>query len=52
VLVSIALEARSGETEVGSLAHLDDELEEADEARRHREDPPSPDPSERSDSSD
>jgi hypothetical protein len=31
VLVSIALEARSGETEVASLARLDDELEaEAD----------------------
>lgn len=28
VLVSIALEARSGETEVSSLAHLDDELED------------------------
>ncbi len=31
VLVSIALEARRGETEVTSLAHLDDELEELDE---------------------
>jgi membrane protein DedA with SNARE-associated domain len=30
VLVSIALEARRGETEVTSLAHLDDELEELD----------------------
>jgi len=30
VLVSIALEARKGETEVSSLAHLDDELEELD----------------------
>jgi membrane protein DedA with SNARE-associated domain len=29
VVVSIALEARRGETEVGSLTHLDDELEEA-----------------------
>ena len=39
VLLSIALEARSGETEVGSLARLDDELEEADEAHRHPDDP-------------
>jgi hypothetical protein len=31
VLVSIALEARKGETEVSSLAHLDDELEELDD---------------------
>ena len=31
VLVSIALEARSGETEIEALARLDDELEEADE---------------------
>jgi membrane protein DedA with SNARE-associated domain len=30
VLLSIALEARKGETEVGSLTHLDDELEELD----------------------
>ena len=30
VLVSIALEARTGETEVASLARLDDELEQAD----------------------
>jgi membrane protein DedA with SNARE-associated domain len=30
VLVSIALEARSGETEVSSLTHLDDELEDID----------------------
>jgi hypothetical protein len=29
VIASIALEARRGETEVGSLARLDDELEEA-----------------------
>jgi len=43
VLLSIALEARSGETEVGSLARLDDELEEADEARRHPDDEESPD---------
>ncbi len=43
VLVSIALEARSGETEVGSLARLDDELEEADEADRHPDDPASSD---------
>lgn len=42
VLVSIALEARSGETEVGSLARLEDELEEADEHRRHAG-PPEPD---------
>ncbi len=32
VLVSIALEAKGGETEVSALAHLDDELEEADAA--------------------
>lgn len=31
VIVSIAMEARTGETEVGSLAHLDDELESDDE---------------------
>jgi membrane protein DedA with SNARE-associated domain len=37
VLASIALEARRGETEVGSLARLDDELEEvADELDRRR----------------
>lgn len=50
VLVSIALEARSGETEVGSLTHLDEELDEADAARHpdQGEGPP-PDPSERSD---
>jgi membrane protein DedA with SNARE-associated domain len=40
VIVSIAMEAKSGETEVGSLARLDDELEEADESRRHPEAPP------------
>jgi len=45
VIVSIALEARSGETEVGSLAHLDDELEEADEEHRRQasQSPDSPD---------
>jgi membrane protein DedA with SNARE-associated domain len=43
VLLSIALEARSGETEVGSLARLDDELEEADEAHQHPDDPASSD---------
>jgi hypothetical protein len=50
VLVSIALEARSGETEVGSLAHLDEELDEADAARHpdQGEGTP-PDPSDRSD---
>jgi membrane protein DedA with SNARE-associated domain len=42
VLVSIALEARSGETEVGSLAHLDEELEEADEELHRGETGPSP----------
>jgi membrane protein DedA with SNARE-associated domain len=37
VVASIALEARRGETEVGSLARLDDELEEAaDELDRRR----------------
>ena len=36
-IVSIALEARSGETEVGPLARLDDELEELDEADDERE---------------
>ena len=37
VIASIALEARRGETEVGSLARLDDELEEAaDELDRRR----------------
>jgi membrane protein DedA with SNARE-associated domain len=43
VLVSIALEARKGETEVSSLAHLDDELEELDdelEAERQAEPKP------------
>lgn len=47
VLVSIALEARKGETEVSSLAHLDDELEELDDeldtgrqAEPEPEDPP------------
>jgi hypothetical protein len=50
LVVSIALEARSGETEVGSLTHLDEELDEADAARHpdQGEGPP-PDPSERSD---
>ena len=44
VVVSIALEARRGETEVGSLAHLDDELEEtADELERRRAAAPGPD---------
>jgi membrane protein DedA with SNARE-associated domain len=42
VLVSIALEARSGETEVGSLARLDDELEETDEELHRGETGPSP----------
>jgi membrane protein DedA with SNARE-associated domain len=53
VLVSIALEARSGETEVGSLAHLDEELDEADAARHpdQGEGTP-PDPSDRSDAPD
>jgi membrane protein DedA with SNARE-associated domain len=38
VLVSIALEARKGETEVSSLARLDDELEEIDaEQEQQRE---------------
>ena len=38
VLVSIALEARKGETEVSSLARLDDELEEIDaEQEKERE---------------
>jgi membrane protein DedA with SNARE-associated domain len=36
VVVSIALEARRGETEVGSLAHLDDELEETSEELERR----------------
>jgi membrane protein DedA with SNARE-associated domain len=35
VLVSIAMEARRGETEVSALAHLDDELEEIDEELEH-----------------
>jgi membrane protein DedA with SNARE-associated domain len=35
VLLSIALEARKGETEVSSLAHLDDELEELDAEHEH-----------------
>jgi membrane protein DedA with SNARE-associated domain len=44
VVVSIALEARRGETEVGSLAHLDDELEEtADELDRRRAEAPGTD---------
>ena len=37
VILSIALEARSGETEVGSLARLDDELEDVDESDDDRE---------------
>jgi hypothetical protein len=37
VLVSIALEARKGETEVSSLAHLDDELEELEAEEEERE---------------
>ena len=45
VLVSIALEARKGETEVSSLAHLDDELEELDaEQDRDAEAPTAEDP--------
>ena len=41
VIVSIALEARRGETEVGSLAHLDDELEEvSEELEQRRASPP------------
>jgi membrane protein DedA with SNARE-associated domain len=53
VLVSIALEARSGETEVGSLAHLDEELDEADAARHPDQSEGSPpDPSDRSDAPD
>jgi membrane protein DedA with SNARE-associated domain len=42
VLVSIALEARSGETEIEALARLDDELEEADEELHRGETGPSP----------
>jgi membrane protein DedA with SNARE-associated domain len=42
VLVSIALEARSGETEIEALARLDDELEEADEELHRGESGPSP----------
>lgn len=41
VLLSIALEAKKGETEVSSLAHLDDELEEI-EAEQTEEDRPAP----------
>jgi membrane protein DedA with SNARE-associated domain len=53
VLVSIALEARSGETEVGSLAHLDEELDEADAARHPDQSEGSPpDPPDRSDAPD
>jgi membrane protein DedA with SNARE-associated domain len=50
VILSIALEARSGETEVGSLARLEEELDEAD-AARHRDqgEATTPDPSDRSD---
>lgn len=40
VLVSIAMEARTGETEVGSLAHLDDELEADDDRPDDRPDDP------------
>ncbi|MGH9113546.1 MAG: DedA family protein, partial [Acidimicrobiales bacterium] len=36
VAVSIALEARRGETEVGSLVHLDDELDDAERTLEHR----------------
>jgi membrane protein DedA with SNARE-associated domain len=42
VLVSIALEARSGETEIEALARLDDELEDADEELHRGETGPSP----------
>jgi membrane protein DedA with SNARE-associated domain len=42
VLVSIALEARSGETEIEALARLDDELEEADEELHRGETGPPP----------
>jgi membrane protein DedA with SNARE-associated domain len=42
VLVSIALEARSGETEIEALARLDDELEETDEELHGGETAPSP----------
>ena len=35
VLVSLALEARRGETEVTSLAHLDDELDDVDREIHH-----------------
>jgi membrane protein DedA with SNARE-associated domain len=53
VLVSIALEARSGETEVGSLARLEEELDEADAARHPDQDEgTTPDSSERSDAPD
>jgi len=41
VVLSIALEARRGETEVESLVHLDDELEDAErELERRRADGP------------
>jgi membrane protein DedA with SNARE-associated domain len=43
VIASIALEARRGETEVGSLTHLDDELEEASEELERRRAAPPPD---------
>jgi membrane protein DedA with SNARE-associated domain len=47
VVVSIALEARKGETEVSSLAHLDDELEELEAERAaEREGQDAPDPEE------
>lgn len=53
VILSIALEARSGETEVGSLARLEEELDEADAARhRDQDEPTTPDPSDRSDTPD
>jgi hypothetical protein len=39
VLVSIALETRKGETEVSSLAHLDDELEELEAEREAEAEP-------------
>jgi membrane protein DedA with SNARE-associated domain len=53
VLVSIALEARSGETEVGSLARLEEELDEADAARHPDQDEgTTPGSSDRSDAPD
>ena len=38
VLLSVALEAKRGETEVSALAHLDDELEEIDDELDHVDD--------------